>query len=525
MIDHLDWEEDYNAAMASKQNWYAQYNQIYLYVIPNRTAFNVAYNYDNSAKFENLQIYDCTAVIAAYKRAIRMHSLLFPHERKWGRYVVNDAMAPGQITWAQKSALDTFNDYIYEHINSSNLPQEAALGMLDLVGGMCVLKIESPSEEEPLRFKCIPSFLTYIGIYQDSHISTLWIKEQFPGREVIKRFKYNGPYAKEMRDTPTAIVSVITGQIEYKPGKFYYYTFLEKDYREVIYEEELDYQAIIVGRDHVHPGETDGRGIAMDLIWQIRDLNLLCRDDRMSLTLKANPPVFYDSSLPVNPYSFRNGLAGSMLPRTPGMSVPLEAFVMPDNPNVDTRILALQQQIEDAFRVNPLGPPTQPVRSATEISIRQDEAQQTLSTDMSRLIKDLPERIFDTAAHILIKMGKVPAGLMELRRNKKIKFDFASPLFDLQEEADLHQLGQGMQFIQQFFGEQAAIGVVNIEMMREYLIEKLRLPHNIFKTPEEIQGILQQIGKMAMGGQLPTPTTGAQQLPALTGAGTGVSTS
>ena len=61
----------------------------------------------------------------------------------------------------------------------------------------------------------------------------------------------------------------------------------------------------------------------------------------------------------------------------------------------------LQEQIQRGFQVDPLGEIQSPVRSATEVSVREARAQRTSATDISRLINEQPKQIFETCAEIL----------------------------------------------------------------------------------------------------------------------------
>lgn len=526
--DHKLYKREFEAALANKANWYSQYSEIYLYTIPNRNAFNVAYDYDNAARFENLQIYDFTPVQAAYQRANDLHGLLLPHDRKWGHYVANDAMLKEPLSHQAKVELDNTNELIFEYINSSNLSQEVAAAMLDLVGGTAVLKIDSPSEHEPLKFKCIPAYTTYLAPHQDTEVENVWIKERLPGYVIREKYDYKGTLLSAMEQDPIVFWDVYTGQIRPDRNKdyWYYYSFIGTNYDEIIWEDDSDYRMVMVLRDKVHPGESDGRGIAMDTVWQVRDLNMITRDHRLSLAYKANPPIFVDSSLPVNMYSFRGGLPGAMIPRTPGMPVPLEAFIMPDNPDVPLVVQDLRNQIRNAFMIDPLGDIAQAGEmTATETSLRENRAQRTSTTDISRLIKDLPENLFETAMKILIRWELIPKVISEIKKMKAIKFDFKSPLYDIQAQDELTDLAQALQMGQQYFGPNAVAIACNVGEIIEYLTSHLNLPHRLFKSQTDIEQALAGIAQAAQGanipgmppqGALPTPTTAAQQLPQLT---------
>lgn len=82
---------------------------------------------------------------------------------------------------------------------------------------------------------------------------------------------------------------------------------------------------------------------------------------------------------------------------------PLEALQLPEYPDVLEHIRDLRQVIRDGFQVDPIGEVNTPVKSATEVSIRENRAQRTSATDISRLINELPKQVFTISAKILAK--------------------------------------------------------------------------------------------------------------------------
>jgi hypothetical protein len=116
---------------------------------------------------------------------------------------------------------------------------------------------------------------------------------------------------------------------------------------------------------------------------------------------------------------------------------PLEALQMPEYPDVLPHIQHLQEVIQRGFQVDPLGEIQSPVKSATEISIRENRAQRTSATDISRLINELPKQVFEVAAKILSERRLLTRDRRAFLRNnatKKMKFVFQSPLYDLQKQ-------------------------------------------------------------------------------------------
>jgi len=223
------------------------------------------------------------------------------------------------------------------------------------------------------------------------------------------------------------------------------------------------------------------------------------------MAFKANPPMFYDAGSYFNPYSIRQW-AGAMIARQPNGRNPLEALQMPEYPDVYQQVVHMQETIQKAFMVDPLGEIQTPVKSATEVSIRENRAQRTASTDISRLINELPRQIFEVSAKILNGRGLLlkPKEVIPGFDPRQLKFAFQSPLYDIQNQSDLNHLITALQTKQQFFGQSAPIVTMNLFETNRYIMEKLNLPSKLSATDDQMKKTL------AEGAQQQQAATGAQ---------------
>jgi len=312
---------------------------------------------------------------------------------------------------------------------------------------------------------------------------------------------------------PNRVFSVIFNQIYVAKNKYHILvTIPELDPYTPIYESQQEYRQIIIFRDKVRPGESEGRGIGLDLLPIIADLNQMVRDDRKSKALKADPLLFYDTNSMINQWSLRK-LSGAMIARHPGQRNPIEALQMPVYPDVMQHEEILRQQIRKGFQVDPLGEVDGSVKSATEISIRENRAQRSSATDMARIINELPAQIYETAAKILAKRS-----LLSKERNinsinvNQLRFDFKSPLFNLQKQENIDNLVQNLQIKQQFLGEGAALATIDMGELNQFLTENSNLPAKLFKDKDTMNKFMQAMGEAGQQGALPTPSTQASQV-------------
>lgn len=508
-MDFKKLYERFSEAKAYKDNWLALYSQLYAYVIPNRDAMNVKFNYIDNGKPETQQIYDNTAMIAAYTRANDLHGLLLPKDRVWGKLALDPHLNTAEEIEGAQILMDRINDRIFFYLNESNLSRIVSSSNLDLVGGTGAIWIESHSDQVPLYFRSIPAIALYIEYTTDDVLNTCWYAVKMRGEQIINDFPdYKGRFKQSLQNSVNDLYLVNYGQIRLDEEKFFIYAFLEEDAESPLFEYERNYNQIIIYRDRVRPGEAEGRGVGLDLLPTIIDLNKLVEMNRKSMALKAFPPLFYDASSYFNPYSMRQW-AGAMIARNPGGRNPVEAMQMPSTPEVFQVVQHLQNIIREGFQVDPLGEINSPVKSATEISIRENRAQRTSATDISRLINELPKQIFDISAKILNERGlltergeQVPGFL---QKRKRMRFDYVSPLYDLQNQQDLNRLITNLQIKQQFFGQGAAMASVDLMEVQKFLTQKLNLPRKLFASEQQIQQFLGGLSQLQSQAQLPQP--------------------
>jgi len=516
-MDFKKLDERYHETRQYKDRWLALYKDLYYYVIPDRDAFNVKFNYRDDGKPTTLQVWDNTAVLAAYQRANDLHGLLLPKDRRWGAWSFDKQFFPQDFIEHSKDLMDEINANIFSYLNQSNLARTVASSNLDLSGGTSAMWVESIDDNEPLVFRSVPAVSLYIEYSNDDVVNTGWYQTKIRGGRIRELFpSYNGKKLESLIYQPNELYTVVYGQIKDQFGRFYKYAVMEEDPFTPLWEFESDYPQLIITRDRVRPGESDGRGIGMDLLPTIRDLNRMVEYRSKVQAFKAYPPIFVDTGSYFNPYSVRQW-AGSIIPRNPqGRQNPVELMKAPDNVEVHEVIKDLRDQVMKGFMVDPLGEIDSPVKSATEISIREKRAQRTSSIDISRLINEQPKQIYEVATKILAERRLLSKDRRVKNLNlKKMKFDFESPLFDIQKQDDLNHLGLNMQMKQQFMGQGTAMMSLNLFEVNRFLTERTNLPAKLFKDDDEFKQALEQVAAQAQQtGMQPTPSTSALKIQA-----------
>jgi hypothetical protein len=360
-MDMQELDIRFQDAYQYKSRWMGMYQNLYTYVIPDRDAFNVRFNFSDNAKPVTNGVWDTTAILSAYTRANELHALLLPKDRVWGRATMDVQQHDENEIQQKKPVLDKVNERIMFYINESNLARVVASSNLDLIGGTAALWINNSNDitdENPISFQAIPAVSLQIEQSSDDLARTCWYINNMSARAILKDFPdYQGKSFSMLNGDLQREHKVVFGQI--KEGtkdqeKYHIYAVLEEDPLEVLWEVERSYPQILVYRDRVRPGEAEGRGIGLDLLPTIIDLNKMRQDDRKSKSNKARPTMFYDNNKLFNPYAVKEW-AGAMIARQPGQRNPVEALQLPHYPEVIEDIKMMQEEIRRGFMVEPLG--------------------------------------------------------------------------------------------------------------------------------------------------------------------------
>ncbi|WP_010597629.1 hypothetical protein [Rickettsiella massiliensis] len=118
----------------------------------------------------------------------------------------------------------------------------------------------------------------------------------------------------------------------------------------------------------------------------------------------------------------------------------------------------------------------------------------------------MPKQIFTISAQILAKRRLLSQDRSVSKLNTHLlRFDFQSPLYDLQKQDDLSHFTMMAQILQQFGGEGAVLTATKMEEVLPFLADKLNLPSKLMKSKEEFASFLQHMAQQIQQLQTPTP--------------------
>lgn len=501
LADYQKLKARMNIAIDYKMRWLNLNTQAYQLITPDRDAFNVLFNYRDDGKPTTTQIWDDTAQLAAKQRANDLHSMLLPSDRVWGKLTVNPHKVDADTINLIQPQLDKINDTLFWYLNQSNLNRAANASLMDLNISTAAIWVESPTDDNPLAFTAIPGICVFIEQTMDDIIRTAWYTTKKTGRNILDNFPdYKGLQKQALIDNPNQDFKVNYGQIQLGEDEYLIYAIMTMDEDNPLFEKTVKVPRLIIYRDQIRPGEADGRGIGLDMYPTISNLNKLMASYTQSMAYRANPVLFNDSNQYQNPFAVV-GWSGAMMKVLPGTN-PIRPMEMPEFPSVLQEIQYLTEKVNQAFAVNPLGDLNSPVKTAEEISIRQDEAQRTSQTDISRLINELPKQVYHITGKLLMERGLLPKITMDSLTPKQLEviqkaitFEYISPLVDIQNQEDLANAETALQLIEQYFGEQALSVLVNMGNLTEFLTEKCNIPANLLKNEAQIKAAMAQMVK------------------------------
>jgi hypothetical protein len=365
----------------------------------------------------------------------------------------------------------------------------------DLVFGTAALLIEEGDQDNPLLFTCVP--IVDLGLEESSRgvIETIFrtsisltlrdIKSLCPHAEIPSSMTQQGQTSEEGFDINDMII------YDEEAGTYDY--IVTNAGWEILYEEnKLPSQRFIVFRWNKLPGEVHGRGVAQDVIPDVKTLNEMVKLILEAGTISAFPPFIGFSDRAFNPdniqlapntiISVQRAMGSGGLPIQP----------LQTNPNLqfaDMIVRNAKESINEAFFTQPLGSINDPTKTATEISIRQQAFLEKIGTAFGRLEVEFLSRIIERCTYILRKKGLIGNIVVD---GKQVALKYESPLATLQDNKDLENFQRSFQTTQGVFGE-FTLAAMDLTKIPGWVAEKTGTDLSLYKSEEELKELSDDI--------------------------------
>lgn len=475
----------YKKAKSNQNEWRSHLQECYKYCIPYKEdQFNL--NTDKG-KRNKIDVYDSTSIIATQKYANRLHQQLTPPWREWAKLEVGSEIDEEQQDQIQPE-LDNVNKIIFDHINHSNFSNAIHESYMDVAVSTGALIVEEGDGiQSDLHFRAVPiSELSFDqskeGFIEDVYRTFSCEVGQIDN--LYKDAKLNETLTQMLTDNPDAKIELLEAVV--KVGASYEHTVIFEKESHVIYQQELEVSPYIIFREAVAPGETYGRGRALQLLPDIKTLNKIVEFTLRNLALTVSGVYTAVDDGVLNPYTIKLE-PGAIIPiQRDGSLAPLQRSG--DFNAGQIEIEQYKNLINDYMLSQPFGNLNEtPVRTATEMSIRQADLQQTSVSAFGRFQTELLQRLIKRVVHILKKNGRIP----ELKIDgKQVTLKFTSPLAKQQDLEEISTLINFMGTVQQSgLDPQALSMAIKFEEIPRFVAKKLGIPSHLIRTKEEMEEV------------------------------------
>jgi len=470
------------AAKANKLLWESLIRDCYDFAMPQRNTID---KWSPGADKRN-RVFDSTAEQALEDYANRMVAQLVPSSTNWMELEAGSQIPKEEIEQVNKQ-LEEMNEIVFAHLHSSNFASQINESFLDLgISTGAIIVEEGDGIQSGLNFRSISLSELILERSSLGIVETVFREFKIPAKDI----KYTYPKAKLTEDLeeiiqrdPTKDISLVEGVVKEDNGKFIMVVMYTKG-KSILYEEKLDYNPYVVFRESSIPGEVYGRGRVMRCLNDIKTLNRMVEDYLKGLNWSANPVILAQDDGIINPATTRVGpgdivTVGSNDNANPTMKG-LQLYGQPQL--LDFAITKYQDNIKQTMMSKPFGNiEDTPVRTATEMSIRNADLAQTTLAASSRIQTELLERLIASCVNILKKQGKLP----DIKVNgKEVALKFVNPASRAQNESELAAYGRFAEMMATMDPSIVA-QTIKLETIPANIVDALGLPESIKRDEAE----------------------------------------
>jgi hypothetical protein len=494
-----DIKKRFSVASERRQLWRSILMDMYDLCIPNRETFN----FHSPGQRKARHIFDSTAPESLQTFVSVITSSLTPDNAEWMKYEAGTDI-PEKEKKGVNTKLEDATKTFFKHLSHSEFSSQVNISHQDMAISTGAMLIEEGDDitEPLLKFTAIPLSELYIEPTSMARVHTFFRKHCIKAQEIELKFpdaEISDKLRKLITDGPTSDVEIIDGsQVFNFKTQTYHQVVIWED--EIIFHQDYgDSPVGVVYRFSKIAGETYGRGPADMAMADIRTVNKVKEYLLKNAALTLSPPLLGASDGVFNPHSARvhpgavmavsDTTSPPLIPLQVGGDLRIGQFVIED----------LQNSIRKTFFADPLGDITDPVRSATENLIRQQEMLKKRGANFGRLQSEFLFPLVRRCTDILARNGKIPAIKVD---GREVTLKMSSPLSQVQNNEDVDNLFVYLNAVQQLPENVALLGA-SLESVPQFLQQKLGLPENLARTPEQIEQAQQQLMEIAQQQEQP----------------------
>jgi len=478
-LNYKEAQERFNVAKKNSTKWKSILDECYEYFLPEK-------DMRNNPGEKTRSLYDSTSVDSLHDYASRMEAQLVPPGRRWMTLEAGSAISEDEEDEVNVK-LEEMTETLFEHINSSNFSSQISECFMDLgISTGAIIVDAGDGIQSSLRFRSVPLQEISIARTTSGIVETVFREITIPFSDMERLFplafeKMSDDDKSDYRDKPETDITLVEGVIRTN-DKVNPYTsvVLYEAKSKLLQSIELVSSPWIVFRESTTAGEAYGRGRAMRCLADTKTLNTVMQYYMESCELLANPIYTAIDDGIINPATIVVK-PKSIIPI--GMQGSLQALPQAGDPRLNIDLMnRLQDSIRRTMMSKPFGKIDEtPVRTATEMTIRNNDLAQTSGSSAGRIQTELLERLIARCVYLLTEAGKIA----EFKVNgQEVKIRFTNPSAKLQDEADLMVLNRFLGTIGEM--DPAIVqAAVKMEDIPKYVANTLGLSSTLLRTSAE----------------------------------------
>jgi len=493
----------HDKALTKKEDFRSLYDEAYEFALPQRNLYDGYYDGGVQGQKKMNRVFDSTAIASTQRFANRMQSGIFPPQRKWCRLEPGSDIPEDRKAEAQ-AALDLYNEKLFDTLKQSNFDVAIGEFLLDLSVGTAVMMIQPGDDINPINFIPVPQFLVSFdegahgqvdNVYRRMKLKVESLQRQWPDAKLSAEIK------TLIQQKPTEEIELIEATVfDQKRGDYCYHVIEKKSKTELVYR-RMDHSPWIVSRYAKIAGETYGRGPLITALPDIKTLNktleLVLKNASLSISgvyTAADDGVLNPNTVRIMPGAIipvaRNGgpQGESLKPLPRAGDFNVSQIVMDD----------LRKNIKRILLDESLPPDNMSARSATEVVERMKELAQNLGSAFGRLINETMIPVVSRMLQVMDEKGLITLPLQV--NGLEIKISPVAPLAMAQNMEEVQNVLQYAQ-IAQGAGPEGAMSI-KVDVMMDYIAEKLAVPQKLRPTPQERMVLKQQMQQQAQQQQM-----------------------
>lgn len=484
-----------NSALSKKQQWGSLFQKTYRLSQPNRNVFDLRPIGQNPGVY-NIQgqdiawyVFDLTLANATNIWVNQIVNSLCPAGQEWLKFIpgkeIEDAENKDEIEKELQKRTAKFFRFVHKS-NFQPIVQECFYDAAVSTGFMTVNK--GYSAKSPFIFTSNPPDAIYAdegpyGVF-DSYYRD-WIRLNLEHAEVMWPGLERPKFTVENASTDETLINLYE-MIHYNyETDLWDYRVIHPDTATICFRRTQKTSNFIGWRVKKLPGETYGRGPAMDAAPAAGTINQALYDEIVSANFKALPLYMGFEDGVFNPNNFK------MIPNTIVACAPTASGTWPLQPipaagdiNFSLIILdELRAQINNIMHVAPAPDIDDTKETATLTLTREQKNLENRAAQDSRIQREFFEPFVTACIDILRQFGEWDDIEVD---GEIIDVQFETPLVTSQGQKDVLELLHHIQFIQGLYGPEMASNFYKIEKLSPWAARKLNVDQEVIKSEQEL---------------------------------------